>query len=98
MHVEILSITPPRKPSTLANAKVRLTFDGSFVVDVDDIRVLKNNRGDLWIALPTYSVPEGRGYRYEKTVELSRGLLRQVEDAVLEAYKTWDATHMAVQR
>ncbi|MGA3294969.1 MAG: hypothetical protein ABSE45_13420 [Candidatus Acidiferrales bacterium] len=89
MKVEILSVTPSRKPSALANVKIRLTCDEGYCIDIDDIRVLRNNRNELWTALPTYSVAEGRGYRYEKTVDVSRGLFRQVDDAVLDAYRAW---------
>jgi DNA-binding cell septation regulator SpoVG len=96
MQVEVLAITTPRKASVLANAKVRLTFSevgasGPSIIEIDDIRVLRNNRGELWIAMPTYSVPEGRGYRYEKVVETSKGLHRQIEDAVLGAFEAQKA-------
>lgn len=98
--VEVLSVNPPRKSSFLATAKVRLTFGepgAVSVVEVDDIRVLKNHRQETWIALPTFSVQDGRNYRYEKTIDVSRGLLRQIETAVLDAYEKWDAEQKAVQ-
>lgn len=98
VQIEVLSINPPRKNSFLATAKVRLTFGEpgqANVVEVDDIRVLKNHRQETWIALPTYSVQDGRNYRYEKTVDVSRGLLRQVETAVLDAYEKWDTAQKA---
>lgn len=99
--VEVLSINPPRKNSFLATAKVRITFGEpgqASVVEIDDVRILKNHRQELWIALPTFSVQDGRNYRYEKTVDVSRGLLRQIETAVLEAYETWDAARRAEVR
>ena len=93
MKVEIVSITAPRKASTLANVKVRLHFEEGHIVDVDDLRVLRNKHEELWLAPPTYSVPEGRGYRYERTVEFSRELTRQVNDAALDPYRVWEANH-----
>lgn len=97
MQIEVLSINSPRKPSVLATAKVRLVFSEGQIIEVDDIRILKNNRGELWIALPTYSMQDGRNYRYEKTVEMSKGLHRQIETAVLTSYESWDPGQTSAQ-
>ncbi len=85
--IEVVSIVPPRKPSCLAEATAKIILeDGEFFV-IADLRILKNRNAQTWVALPTYSVKEGAGWRYEATVELSRGLRRQLEDAVIAAYE-----------
>jgi DNA-binding cell septation regulator SpoVG len=85
--VEVVSIVPPRKPSCLAEATAKIIFeDGEFFV-IADLRILKNRNAQTWVALPTYSIKEGASWRYEATVELSRGLRRQLEDAVIAAYE-----------
>ena len=98
MRIEVLSVNPPRKASLLATAKIRLTFDEGYIVEIDDVRILQNNRGELWIAMPTYSVQDGRNYRYEKTVEMSKDLHRRIEQAVLDAYKQREATQKVGER
>ncbi len=85
--VEVIAILPPRKPSCLAEATAKIILeDGEFFV-IADLRILKNRNAQTWVALPTYSIKEGAGWRYEATVELSRGLRRQLEDAVIAAYE-----------
>lgn len=85
--IEVLGIIPARKPACLAEAKVKITLeDGEFLV-IDDLRILRNRNGVHWVALPTYSIKEGQGWRYSPTVELSRALRRQLEDTVLTAYE-----------
>lgn len=87
VRVEVVAIVPPRKPSCLAEATAKVILeDGEFFV-VGDLRILRNKSAQLWVALPTYSIKEGNGWRYEPTVELSRGLRRQLEDAVIVAYE-----------
>jgi DNA-binding cell septation regulator SpoVG len=94
MTIEILSINPPRLGSALASAKIRLKLEEGHAIDIDDIRVLRNSRGELWTALPTHSVKNNREYRYEKTVDCSRGLWRKIDDAVQDAYAKWnEASH-----
>lgn len=92
VRVEVLSILPPRLNSALAHVKIRLTLEEGQIIEIDDIRILRNNRGELWTALPTHAIKtNGRDYRYEKTVDCSRGLWRQIDDAVQDAFAKWDA-------
>ena len=86
-NVRVLRITPPLKPSALANAAVELDFDDGERLTISDIRILRNNQGENWVALPTYSVKKPGGYAYEKTVEASSNLRRKISDAVLAAYE-----------
>jgi DNA-binding cell septation regulator SpoVG len=86
--VEVVAILPPRKPSCLAEATAKIILeDGEYFV-VSDLRILKNRNAQTWVALPTYSIKEGAGWRYEATVELSRELRRKLEDAVIGAYES----------
>ncbi len=90
MQIRVLSITPPRKSSTLAMASVEITLEGH-TVTISDLRILKNNQGQTWVALPSYSVQQGKGYEYRDTVALDRALRRAVEDTVLAAYEQQQA-------
>ncbi len=91
MNVTVKSIRPSRKDSVLAEAVIELA-DGEHSVNVDDLRILRNKQGGLWVAMPSYALPltGGRGYEYRPTVALSRSLQRQVDDAVLSAFEKWE--------
>lgn len=73
MSGQVLTIIAPRKQGVHAHAS--------------DLRILRNRSGQLWLGMPSYSIPDGRNFRYEQTVELSRELKRAVEDAVLGEYE-----------
>jgi DNA-binding cell septation regulator SpoVG len=90
--VNVLEVSSPKKQSALASLRVELADADGNIVTVDDLRILRNRQGQLWVALPTYSVPDGKSFRYEQTVMLSRELKRQVEDACLQAYDRWATT------
>lgn len=89
MNVKDVVIYSSRKSSVLASARVQLADSDGDVVILDDLRVLRNKQGSLWCALPTYSIAEGKSYRYEATITLSRQLQRDVEDHVLRAFDAW---------
>lgn len=96
MKIEVLSISPSRISAALAHVKIRLTLDEGHQIDIDDIRILRNNRGEVWTALPTYAVKsDQRNYRYEKTVDCSKGLWRKIDDSCQEAYEKWVAEQKA---
>ncbi len=85
----IISPAPPDKPAILAVAQVELGFD-EHSVTFDDVRILRNRQGELWVSLPTRSVRpsnSSREYQYVPVITLSRLLKRQVEDAVLAEYE-----------
>jgi DNA-binding cell septation regulator SpoVG len=91
MKVTSITFYPSTKANVLAECKFQLTTeDGEFLL-VDRARVLHNKQGELWLALPTYSVPVGRAYEYHPTVTVSTKLRRLIEDAVLPAYEKWAA-------
>ena len=66
-------------------------------ITIDDARVLRNRHGQLWLAMPSYSVPasNGRSYDYLPAVVLSTKLKREVEDAVLPAFEAWEREQQA---
>jgi DNA-binding cell septation regulator SpoVG len=91
----VISPAPPDKSSILAVAQVELGFD-EHTVTIEDVRVLRNRQGELWVSLPTRSVralSSSREYQYLPVVTLSRLLKRQVEDAVLAEYQVRGASN-----
>ena len=101
MNVKVLSLSRGSKPAILASVRIELAAEaaGDSVV-VDDARVLRNKHGQLWLAMPSYSVPAngGRSYDYLRAVILSTKLKRQVEDAVLPAFEAWEREQAAMVR
>lgn len=90
MQVTVRGITQSHKESVLASAAIELSDGNGATVLIEDLRVLRNKQGSLWVAMPSYSVPlGGKGYEYRPTVILSRALQREVEDRVLSAYEEW---------
>jgi DNA-binding cell septation regulator SpoVG len=92
MQVKVLGISRSSKPRVLASVRLEISVDGAGEsVIVDDARVLRNKQGQLWVAMPSYSVQMGGGrYDYQPAVTLSMGLKRAAEDAVLPAYEVWE--------
>jgi DNA-binding cell septation regulator SpoVG len=97
MHVKVLSFSLSSKAQVLASARLELSVDGTGdSIIVDDARVLRNRHGQLWLAMPSYSVPaNGKGYDYLPAVILSTKLMREVEDVVLPAFEAWERERAA---
>ena len=89
MRIINIEIYPARKPSFLANAKVTLSDDEGNSVTITDFRLLRNKQSELWVAVPNYTLPDGKGWVYEPTVVLSRKLQFEISEAVLDAYAKW---------
>src|SRR5262252_3922922 len=85
-NVEIYSA---RKPSFLASARVQLSDDEGNSVTITDFRILRNKQSELWVAVPNYTVPDGKGWVYEPTIILSHKLQFEISDAVVAAYERW---------
>ena len=101
MLVKVLSFSRSSKPAVLASVRIELAVEGTGdSIIIDDARVLRNKHGQLWLAMPSYSVPSanGRSYDYLPAVILSTKLKRDVEDAVLPAFEEWDKQQSAVQK
>ena len=98
MKIRVDTIRPSRKESALAEAVIEIS-DGSDNITVDDLRILRNKQGALWIAMPSHALPitGGRGYEYRPTVTLSRNLQGQIEDAVLAAFEQWNRDSVKTQ-
>ncbi len=93
MLVKVLGFSRSSKPAILASVRVELAIEGTGdTIIIDDTRVLRNKHGQLWLAMPSYSVPSanGRSYDYLPAVVLSTKLKREVEDAVLPAFEAWE--------
>ena len=91
MRITSVEIYPARKPSFLANAKVTLNDDEGNSITITDYRVLSNKQSELWVASPNYTIPDGKAWRYEPTIILSRKLQFDVSEVVLAAYAKWVA-------
>lgn len=97
MLVKILSLSRSPKPAILASVRLELALDGGDSLIIDDARVLRNKHGQLWLAMPSYSVPAngGRGYDYLPAVTLSTTVKRAAEDVVLPAFERWEQEQTA---
>ncbi len=97
MHVKVLAFSRSPKPAVLASVRFELAADTGDSIVIDDARVLRNKHGQLWLAMPSYSVPasNGRSYDYLPAVILSTKLKRDVEDAVLPAFEEWEREQAA---
>jgi hypothetical protein len=101
MQTKLIAFSRSSKPSVLASVRIELTVEGTDdTITIDDARVLRNRHGQLWLALPCYSVPAngGRGYDYMPAIILSTALKRVVEDAVLPAFEAWEREQAKVHR
>jgi DNA-binding cell septation regulator SpoVG len=76
-------ITRPR--SVLALARITLVFD-NHQITLDDLRVVQNRQGELWIAMPSMKDAHGS---YQPIVEFSSELKRLVTAKILPAYEQW---------
>lgn len=76
-------ITRPR--SVLALAKINVVFD-NHQITLDDLRVVQNRQGELWIAMPSMKDAQGS---YQPILEFSPELKRAITDKILPAYRQW---------
>jgi len=99
MLVKVLAFSRSPKPSVLASARIELAADTGDSIIIDYARVLRNKHGQLWLSMPSYSVPAtgGRAYEYLPAVILSTKLKREVEDAVLPAFEDWEREQATVR-
>ncbi len=99
MQIKVLNFSSNSKPQVLASVRIELLFEGAGdSIIVDDARVLRNRHGQLWLAMPSYSIPaNGKTYDYLPAVILSAKLKREVEDVVLPAYEDWERQQNSAQ-
>jgi len=99
MKIKILAFNRSPKPAVLASVRIEVWAENGESITIDDARVLRNKHSQLWLAMPSYSVPAsgGRNYDYLPAVILSTALKRAVEDAVLPAFEAWEREQAAVR-
>lgn len=100
MQVRILTFSRSPKPAVIASVRFELVaVDADDSIIVDDARILRNKHGQLWLSMPSHSVPStnGRSYDYLPAVALSTKLKREVEDAVLPAFESWERDQSTTQ-
>jgi hypothetical protein len=97
MQAKLVNFSASSKPQVLASVRIELTAEEtSDTIIINDARVLRNRHGQLWLAMPAYSVPaSGRGYDYLPAIILSTKLKREVEDIVLPAFEAWERQQTA---
>jgi len=99
MQIKVLAFSRTSKPAVLASVRFEVAADTGESVIIDDARVLRNKHGQIWLAMPSYSVPcaGGRSYDYLPAVTISTKLKREVEDAVLPAFEAWEREQTGVR-
>lgn len=87
MQVSVNSITPP-PPSYPRNVeavvKVTLSFTSEHLITIDDVRVIRNAKGELWLGTPRQRNPQGL---FVPFLEMSKKMYRELEDAVILAFE-----------
>jgi DNA-binding cell septation regulator SpoVG len=88
MEVRVVKFSRPpltRPRSVLALAQITVFFE-KHSVTVDDLRVVQNRQGELWLAMPTMKDAQGS---YQAIVEFSMELRQQITSKILPAYREW---------
>lgn len=92
MQVKVVNISTPLKNGALASAKVELRFDNDKeTLTIDDLRVLRNQYGELWIAFPS----RNWNGSYLQMVFASPRVKRMIDAVVIPAYEEWAETQNA---
>jgi DNA-binding cell septation regulator SpoVG len=90
MKVEILKIEPSNRPNVRAQVSVVLSGE-SFKIIINDVRVLQNRQGQLWVSMPTHSVQRNTGdVGFVPTVELNSLLNTEVCLCALAEFEKWN--------
>lgn len=81
---------PPRKDNFVATVSVTLRDGGGSSIVVNDLRLIRNRQGHLWLGAPSYSTKTDVGWSYAHTVEFSKELYERIEHEVRDE---WIAKH-----
>ena len=86
--LEVRRSRRPANPNILAEVRLEIKV-GGHCIGIDDAKILRNRRGEEWVALPSYSItaPGSREYSYFPSIILDHALQLEVEDLALEAYR-----------
>jgi DNA-binding cell septation regulator SpoVG len=88
MEVHVVRFVHPpltRPRSVLALARITITFDNHHIA-FDDLRVVQNRQGELWVAMP--SMKDASGV-YQAIVEFSPDLRQLIASKILAAFRQW---------
>ena len=88
MEVHVVRFVHPpltRPRSVLALSRITLSFDNHRVT-FDDLRVVQNRQGELWVAMPSMKDANGA---YQAIVEFSPELRQLIASKILAAYEQW---------
>jgi DNA-binding cell septation regulator SpoVG len=86
LRIVSVEIYPPRQPSWIANASVRLQ-DDSQTIELSDLRLLRNRAGKLWVGMPTIGTKGPDGWAYKNVVQVSRELHGEIEREVIDQFE-----------
>jgi DNA-binding cell septation regulator SpoVG len=87
MTVHVSSISGPSIASAIGSAAVDLHFDNETTLHIADLRIFRNQQGQLWVGWPMRRVQD----KLVQIVSSSRNVHRLVEDAVLLAFERQQA-------
>jgi hypothetical protein len=87
MKVQLSSISGPTIAAAIGSASVDLHFDNQTTLHISDLRIFRNQQGQLWVGWPMRSVHG----KLTQIVSSSRYVHRLVEDVVLPAFERWQA-------
>jgi len=83
MKVHVSSISAPTIAAAIASAAVDLHFDNQTTLHIADLRIFRNQQGQLWVGWPMRRVQD----KLTQIVSVSRYIHRLVEDAVLAEFE-----------
>ncbi len=89
----VKSIGPSHRQNVLAALVVELQDEVGNKIVINDIRILRNRSGQLWVAMPSFpSISENNGkFLYLPTVELNGSLQGRINILCLERFERWQA-------
>jgi DNA-binding cell septation regulator SpoVG len=87
MRVHVSSISGPSIAAAIGSASIDLHFDNQTTLHIADLRIFRNQQGQLWVGWPMRRVQD----KLTQIVSASRSVHRGVEDAVLAEFERHQA-------
>ena len=95
VYIKSISSPPASYPRNVeAVVKVTLSFTLEHFITIDDIRVIRNAKGELWLGTPRQRNPQGL---FVPFLDMSKKMYRELEDAVLAACEKWFLGQQSVE-
>ena len=94
MHVQFQSINPPnpmRSRAAVATVRITIHCAAEHTFSFDDVTVLRNDAGDLWVSMPRQKVAGA----YVPIISLSAKLKLAIDAVVLPRAEQWLAAQAA---